>query len=101
MQMVTQLNRGRFENMKIFVSLFLSIQLLTGWNTLLSGQEYIIQVADYGMEEGLSHTDVQSIHQDREGFMWIGTNYGLNRFVFSHSFFNVNQARFEITVWQV
>ncbi len=32
------------------------------------------------MEEGLSHTDVQSIHQDREGFMWIGTNYGLNRF---------------------
>ncbi|MBK8565545.1 MAG: hypothetical protein IPN76_19915 [Saprospiraceae bacterium] len=56
------------------------IQLLTGWNTLLSGQEYIFQVADYGMEEGLSHTDVQSIHQDREGFMWIGTNYGLNRF---------------------
>lgn len=56
------------------------IQLLTGWSPLLSGQEYIFQVENYRMEEGLSHADVQSIHQDREGFIWIGTNYGLNRF---------------------
>ena len=78
--MLIKLYRRRLGNIRIFVSLYLFILLLTGWNNLLSGQEYIFQVADYGMEDGLSHTDVQSIHQDRDGFIWIGTNYGLNRF---------------------
>lgn len=80
MHMLINFNRRLLGNIGIFVSLNLFILLLTGWNNLLSGQEYIFQVTDYGMEEGLSHTDVQSIHQDRDGFMWIGTNYGLNRF---------------------
>jgi len=78
--MHNKLNRRRLRNIRIFVSLNLFILFLIGWNNLLSGQEYIFQVTDYGMEDGLSHTDVQSIHQDRDGFMWIGTNYGLNRF---------------------
>lgn len=34
----------------------------------------------FGVEEGLSHREVYTIHQDQEGFLWIGTKYGLNRF---------------------
>ncbi len=43
-------------------------------------QEYLIHSQFYGVEEGLSHRDVQCIHQDPQGFMWFGTKYGLNRF---------------------
>ncbi len=39
-----------------------------------------MDVSYFGIEEGLSHRDVQCIHQDRQGFMWFGTKYGLNRF---------------------
>lgn len=34
----------------------------------------------YNIENGLSDNQVQCILQDRKGFMWIGTNDGLNRF---------------------
>lgn len=33
-----------------------------------------------GMEEGLSHRKVNCILQDRRGFMWFGTEDGLNRY---------------------
>ncbi|RZK21375.1 MAG: sensor histidine kinase [Pedobacter sp.] len=34
----------------------------------------------YQTDDGLSHSSVRSIIQDRKGFMWIGTRGGLNRF---------------------
>ena len=43
-------------------------------------QNYIINIERYGLEEGLSHQSVQSIYQDEQGFIWTGTQYGLNRF---------------------
>ena len=43
-------------------------------------QDFVIQSQFYGTEEGLSHRDVQSIHQDKQGILWLGTRYGLNRF---------------------
>ncbi|MFB9240618.1 two-component regulator propeller domain-containing protein [Massilia antarctica] len=33
-----------------------------------------------GLEQGLSQESVQSILQDRQGFMWLGTQAGLNRY---------------------
>jgi ligand-binding sensor domain-containing protein/nitrogen-specific signal transduction histidine kinase/DNA-binding NarL/FixJ family response regulator len=33
-----------------------------------------------GVERGLSQTSVLSIGQDKNGFMWFGTRYGLNRY---------------------
>jgi len=46
----------------------------------VEAQNYIANVHHFGIEEGISHHDVQCIHQYRQGFMWFGTKYGLNRF---------------------
>ena len=43
-------------------------------------QENITKIQYYGLNDGLSHRDVQCIHQDRQGMIWLGTRYGLNRF---------------------
>jgi signal transduction histidine kinase/ligand-binding sensor domain-containing protein/DNA-binding response OmpR family regulator len=32
------------------------------------------------VDQGLSHSDAMTVAQDRAGFMWIGTNRGLNRY---------------------
>lgn len=48
--------------------------------TSAKAQEYILHTQFFGIEDGLSHRDIQCIYQDRLGFIWLGTNYGLNRF---------------------
>src|SRR5690349_2544134 len=39
-----------------------------------------LSVQRYSLEEGLSQQAVNAIVQDHEGFMWFGTEDGLNRF---------------------
>ena len=39
-----------------------------------------IQFAHLADKEGLSNNQVNSIVQDHDGFIWIGTNDGLNRY---------------------
>jgi len=34
----------------------------------------------YGVDDGLSQTTIRALHQDRQGFIWLGTQDGLNRF---------------------
>lgn len=41
---------------------------------------YSAYFRNYQVENGLSHNSVWSVMQDSEGFMWFGTNDGLNRF---------------------
>ena len=38
------------------------------------------RVDKLGVSEGLSQGYVYAIHEDRKGFMWIGTHGGLNRY---------------------
>ena len=40
----------------------------------------VFNIQFYGVEKGLSHRNTQTITQDQEGIIWIGTEYGLNRF---------------------
>ncbi|MCK6694466.1 MAG: hypothetical protein L6Q97_20510, partial [Thermoanaerobaculia bacterium] len=46
----------------------------------VAAQEYIARVEHFGVEQGLSHRQVNSIFQDSRGFIWLATLNGLNRF---------------------
>ena len=50
--------------------------LFTFWG--ISGQDYTLEVI--GIEQGLSQSTVNAIAQDNLGFLWIGTQDGLNRY---------------------
>jgi signal transduction histidine kinase/CheY-like chemotaxis protein/streptogramin lyase len=47
---------------------------------LAKAQQFAASVKHYGPENGLSHREVNAIFQDRQGMMWFGTKFGLNRF---------------------
>ena len=47
----------------------------------LAGQQsYLPSVKTFTTKDGLSSNVVHAIHKDSRGFIWIGTEYGLNRF---------------------
>ncbi|WP_332368453.1 two-component regulator propeller domain-containing protein [Spirosoma telluris] len=48
--------------------------------TKVSPQPIINQFAHLSVKDGLSNNSVSCILQDREGFMWFGTNEGLNKY---------------------
>jgi signal transduction histidine kinase/ligand-binding sensor domain-containing protein len=47
---------------------------------LANSQERELQFKNYTITEGLSHNTVHCFAQDEKGFLWIGTEFGLNRF---------------------
>jgi signal transduction histidine kinase len=44
------------------------------------GQNYYIQKRNFEKKEGLASSFVNTVCQDTLGIIWVGTNYGLNRF---------------------
>lgn len=46
----------------------------------LPAQENDLKFECFSIEDGLSHSKVNSIFQDQRGFLWLGTNDGLNKF---------------------
>lgn len=50
-----------------------------------------VQIKIYSFEEGLSHRDVYQLSQDENGFLWIATANGLNRFD-SKNFLHIHQS---------
>lgn len=47
---------------------------------IAQAQELKLKFEQFTTERGLSQSRVNCIVQDRRGFIWIGTNDGLNRF---------------------
>ncbi|MDX8340702.1 two-component regulator propeller domain-containing protein [Draconibacterium sp. IB214405] len=64
-----------FSNQICFLILTLCYTFVCSFS---NGQEY--QIEYLSVEDGLSHNKVTSIVQDKYGFMWFGTNGGLNRY---------------------
>ncbi len=46
----------------------------------LHAQENGLKFEHFSIEDGLSHSKVNCIFQDHRGFLWLGTNEGLNKF---------------------
>ncbi len=43
-------------------------------------EDYLLNLAFYSTQDGLSHREVHCVFEDDQGYIWIGTKYGLNRF---------------------
>lgn len=50
------------------------------FNSLLLSQNYPVRFEHFSIAEGLSEVNVLCILQDKNGFLWVGTQDGLNRF---------------------
>lgn len=59
------------------ILLFISL-LFTGFSSLAQPKQY--SFTHHGTNEGLASHEVYSIVQDENGYLWIGTNNGLQRF---------------------
>jgi diguanylate cyclase (GGDEF)-like protein len=57
----------------------LTIWVSVSFVPVYAGQDNI-RFENFSLNEGLSQEKVRAIHQDSEGFMWFGTQEGLNRF---------------------
>lgn len=62
------------------ISRWLLLIFLTAWPVLVRAQSNELKFEHLTKEDGLSSSDVTSIVQDRQGFIWIGTIDGLNRY---------------------
>lgn len=80
------------KNVRILLAVFL---LLSSFH-VAPAQEKILNLKHYSAEQGLSDNQVTSITRDQNGFMWIGTKDGLNRYdghefhVFKHNINDTN-----------
>lgn len=64
---------------RYFLLIFLCIGCIGGEGLQLIGQgEYRFQF--FGQEEGLSSASVRTLLQDEQGFVWVGSDNGLDRF---------------------
>jgi ligand-binding sensor domain-containing protein/signal transduction histidine kinase len=60
----------------LIIAFVLSVLLLSPAQAFPGGYRF----AHLGVQDGLSHGAVKAIIQDQQGFIWIGTSNGLNRF---------------------
>jgi signal transduction histidine kinase/ligand-binding sensor domain-containing protein len=60
-----------------FIIIFL---LLMGYNFMQVSAQSTDGISRYGVAEGLSQNVVYCMYQDNDGFLWVGTHDGLNRF---------------------
>jgi signal transduction histidine kinase/ligand-binding sensor domain-containing protein/DNA-binding response OmpR family regulator len=66
--------------MKTLIKLILTSAFLFFCAANLSAQQSTINFSNIGVRNGMSSNWVTAICRDADGFMWIGTNRGLNRF---------------------
>lgn len=71
---------------RLFLLLFCFCHLAGGTAECQThAKPFTISINKYALEEGLPHREVLSLHQDKKGFIWVGTRRGLCR-LDGHSF---------------
>ncbi|MGL4589588.1 MAG: triple tyrosine motif-containing protein, partial [Mycoplasmatales bacterium] len=78
-----------------FIVVFLFYFIATNQVFGVNNSTIILQSQSYGVAQGLSQSTVTSIVEDRDGYIWIGTFNGLNRFdgkSFKHFYSNGNNS---------
>lgn len=65
--------------MRNYIILILTNLFILPFGQLIA-QDYTVDVQTYGIEEGLLHREVQTVFEDKNGFLWIGGFKGLQRF---------------------
>lgn len=61
-------------------SILLASLLGAGFSVCVFAQHVPLRVQRYTTEDGLAHWAVKAVLQDHKGFLWIGTENGLNKF---------------------
>ena len=51
---------------------------LPGWGQVVSPADFRFE--HLTVDQGLSHSDAMAVAQDQDGFIWVGTNRGINRY---------------------
>lgn len=65
---------------KFLGSLFVCLVISLGVSNCAIAQPFPYKFNYLTVDEGLSHTDANIVAQDKLGFIWVGTNFGLDRY---------------------
>lgn len=78
--MLNTLNKGNLPYKCLLTYYLLSLIVFTGPHLSIDAQVKTLYFENYNIDKGLSNNMVHCILQDSHGWMWFGTNQGLNRF---------------------
>ena len=65
---------------KFYVKILIFVLLITCISPCVVGQPFSYKFNYLTVDEGLSHTDANDIAQDKYGYIWVATYFGINRF---------------------
>ena len=82
---------------KLITTTLVGITVLTPINKLSYAQSKNLIFNNINIEQGISQSTIEAIFQDSEGYIWLGTNDGLNRYN-GYEFKNYNYEEYQNSI---